>query len=525
MTDICMIFEVHQPFRLNRNFPKDLLSNPNPKDLFKLYFDMNLNREIFNRIARECYFPANEIILESVEKFKDSNRKFKVSFSLSGTFLEQCELWSPELIDSFKKLVDTECVELLCQTYYHSLASLFSEFEFIEQIEMHRQKMKEIFNYEPQVFENTECIYNNFVAETAKKLGFRAVVTEGVERVLGWRKPNYVYEARGSGIRLLLRNYQLSDDIGFRFASREWKEWPLTADKYACWLSSTPGDVIVIFIDYETFGEHYRRESGIFEFLKSLPEEILKWKNLFFSTPSEVVAKHRAMDALSVAEDETISWADLERDVTAWLGNMLQRSLFNLLREMEPLLKSIGDEKLIEIWRYLQTSDHFYYMSTKGGGSGDVHSTFNPYFSPVEAFMIFSRILSDFQARIHLRLESPDLRHKRALRRLPPEKGFTFYYDFSRPLGLTARSLQEFYSILRMVEGRSIRFHMARGDFERWLLQVVDCKELAMEISKLRGIQDTELLRHKLLEILEKKIRELRNKSGGDEKPNQYKLR
>jgi len=514
MTDVCMIFEVHQPFRLNRNFPRDLLSNPNSEDLFKLYFDMNLNREVFNRIARECYFPANKIILEMIEAFKDSDRKFKVSFSLSGIFLEQCELWSPKLIDSFKELVDTGCVELLCQTYYHSLASLFSESEFIEQVKMHRRRMKEAFNYEPQVFENTECIYNNLVAKTAKKLGFRAVVTEGAERILGWRKPNYIYKAKNSGIPLLLRNYQLSDDIGFRFASREWEEWPLTADKYACWLASTPGDVIAIFIDYETFGEHYRRESGIFGFLENLPREVLKWRNLSFSTPSEAITKYKAVGVLDVDESETISWADLERDVSAWLGNILQKSLFNLLKEMEPLLKYVGDRKLIEIWRYLQTSDHLYYVSMKNGGSGDVHSTFNPYFSSVEAFMVFSRILSDFQARIHLRLESPELRHKRALRRLPPEKGFTFHYDFSRPSSLTACSLQEFCSILKTVDARSIRFHMARGDFERWLLQVVDCRELAIEISKLRGIGDAELLRRKLLDAIERKIEELKREDG-----------
>ncbi len=511
-----MIFEVHQPFRLNRDFPRDLLSNPDADDLFQLYFDMDLNREIFNRIARECYFPANNTILESIEKFEDSDRKFKVSFSLSGIFLEQCELWSPKLTDSFRRLVNTGCIELLCQTYYHSLASLFSEFEFVKQIEMHRKKIKEIFNYEPQVFENTECIYNNFVGRIAEKLGFKAVVTEGTERILGWRNPNYIYRAKGSTLRLLLRNYQLSDDIGFRFASREWEEWPLTADKYACWLASTPGDVIVIFIDYETFGEHFRRESGIFDFLKKLPEEILKWRNLSFSTPSEAIAEYEAVDTLDVAESNTISWADLERDVSAWLGNMLQKSLFNLLREMEPLLRYIGDKRLIEIWRYLQTSDHFYYMSTKGGGSWDVHSTFNPYFSPMEAFMVFSRILSDFQARVYLRLEKPELRHKRALRILPPEKGFTFYYDFSKPTKLTAHSLQEFYSILKMVDAKSIRFHMARRDFERWLIHVVGYRELAAEISRLRRIRNAGLLRQKLLEIVGRKIKEIEGKLDGD---------
>ena len=508
MTDICIIFEVHQPFRLNRNFPKDLLSKLNTKDLFELYFDMDLNREVFNRIAKECYLPANRIILDLIEEFKNEDRRFKVSFSLSGIFIEQCKMWNPKILELFKEMVSSGCVELLCQTYYHSLALLLSESEFVEQVEMHRQTIKDIFNYEPCVFENTECIYNNNVARIAERLGFKAVVTEGTERILGWRRPNYVYKAKDSSVNILLRNYQLSDDIGFRFVSQGWKEWPLTADKYACWLASTPGDVIVIFIDYETFGEHYRRESGILEFLRWLPKEILKWKNLSFCTSSEAITNHKPVDTLDVPENNTVSWADLERDLSAWLGNTLQKSSFSLLKEAEPLLKSIRNEELIKIWRYLQTSDHLYYMSTKKGGSGDVHSTFNPYFSSVEAFIIFIRILSDFQARVYLELERPELRHVYVLRRLPSEMGFTFYYDFSKPSGLTARSLREFYSILKIIDEKSICFHMARGDFERWLLQIVGYEELAEDISKLRKIKDGKLLRRSLLELIEKRMNE-----------------
>mgnify|MGYP000049960412 FL=1 len=516
MTDICLIFEVHQPFRLNRRFSRELLSSSRrSEDLFELYFDLDLNRKIFDRVSRECYLPANEVLLNLIEEFRERDRKFKVSFSLSGIFLEQCKMWRPEILESFKEIVKSGCCELLCQTYYHSLSSFISNAEFIEQIRMHRKAIKDIFNFEPRVFENTECIYNNRIAKTAEQLGFEAVVTEGTERILGWRKPNYIYRAKDSRIRLLLRNYRLSDDIGFRFSSREWDEWPLTADKYACWLASTPGDVIVIFIDYETFGEHYRRESGIFDFLEWLPREILRWSNLSFSTPSEVIRRYYPADVIDVSEDETVSWADLERDLSAWLGNTMQNASFNLLKEMEPIIKAIGDDDFIRIWRYLQASDHFYYMCTKGGGSGDVHSAFNPYFSPVEAFVVFIRILSDFQSRLHLKSERPEFRHKLILRRVSPEKGFTFYIDFSKPTGLTAYSLHDFYSILRTISEESIRFHMARGDFERWILQVIGYRELADDISNINDIEDGNTLRRRLLDIIGRRINELEKNAKG----------
>jgi len=513
MTDICLIFEVHQPFRLNRNFPLDLLTclkAGKEENLFKLYFDEELNKKNFDRIARECYLPANEIVLNQIDKFKRGRKRFKVAYSLSGIFLEQCEMWNQDVMESFRQLAESGCVEFLAQTYYHSLASLFdSENEFIEQIRMHQQTMQCIFNYKPQVFENAECIYNNKIAQIAEDLGYKAIVTEGTERILGWRKPNYVYKAKNSSIRILLRNYQLSDDIGFRFTSRDWKEWPLTADKYASWLAATRGEVITIFMDYETFGEHYRRESGIFAFLERLPIEIAKWNHLFFRNPSEVITRHKPLDEINVSEDETVSWADIERDVSAWLGNSLQKASFNLLKEVEPVAKDIRNVELIKIWRYLQTSDHLYYMSTKEGGPGDVHSTFNPYSSPMESFIIYIRILSDLQARFQLELEKPEFWYKRILRKVPAEKSFTFFYEFSKPTGLTVRSLYEFHSVLKTIHVKSIKFHMARGDFERWLLQVIGDEKLAQEVSELSGIKDGELLRMSLLEKIKERINEL----------------
>jgi len=515
MADVCFIFEVHQPFRLNRDFQIDLLTRKrmDKQDLFELYFDSGMNKEVFNRIARECYIPANEAILNQIDHFKRGKRKFKVAYSISGIFIEQSERWNQDVLESFRQLAKSNYVELLEQTYYHSLASLFdsSSSEFIEQIKMHQQVMRDLFKREPRVFENTECLYNNAIAKTVEGLGYEAMVTEGIERILGWRSPNYVYKAKNSPIRVLLRNYRFSDDVGFRFTSRDWDQWPLFADKYADWLASAPGDVINIFMDYETFGEHYRRESGILEFLRWLPPEIAGRDNPCCCTPTEVIRRHEPVDEIDVPDDETVSWADTERDTSAWLGNSLQGISFNLLKELEPTAKEIRDSLLLKVWRYLQTSDHLYYMSTKGGGPGTVHSSFNPYGSPVEAFMAYMRVLSDLQARFRLEFEKPEFRYKRILRQLPIRNGFAFFYDFARPTDLTARSLSEFHSILKIVDANSVRFHMSRGDFERWLDQVVGDKELAIRIARIpKDEVDGEVLRERVLQAVGERIDELK---------------
>ena len=474
-----------------------------------------MNKDILNRVAEKCYFPANKIILEEIERFKGTGKEFKVSFSLSGVFIEQCRMWRPEILESFSQLVETGCVELLGQTYYHSLSSLYPDWsEFMAEVEMHREAMRELFNYSPSVFENTECLYNNSIAKAIERVGYEATITEGLRRFLGWRSPNYVYRAKGSSVRVLLRNYQLSDDIGFRFASTEWDQWPLTADKYADWLSSTPGQVIVIFMDYETFGEHYWRESGILDFLRWLPREVNRRDNLTWSTPSEAISRHPPVDEIDIPRHQTVSWADEERDMTAWLGNTLQKTAFNLLREVRTFVNIVGDEQLLRVWRYLQTSDHFYYMSTKGGGSGVVHSTFNPYGNPVEAFITFTRILSDLEARC--RLESKEFRYEhRFLRRLPPERAFSFFHKFAGPTGLVAHSLEEFHSVMKTVSIDSIRFHLERGDFERWLGQVVGDEELAEEFRQLseEELPDGEL-RKRVLDLLHRRIEELKNMDG-----------
>jgi len=369
-----------------------------------------LNKWVFDRVADRCYFPANNAILELIDSLKREKRKFKVSYSVTGVFLDMCEMFNKDLLDSFKQLAESKCVEFLGETYYHSLASLFEyKGEFIEQVNMHRQTMKDLLGFNPKTFVNTEMIYNNLIGKIAEELGFKAIFTEGIENVLGWRSPNYVYARKlcfpgdpkiKKRIRVLLRNYRLSDDIGYRFSAKNWDQWPLTTDKYASWLSATPGQCINLFMDYETFGEHQWQESGIFWFLKALPFEILKYGNLEFLTPSEIVKKHEPVGEVDVFEFSTVSWADIERDTSAWLGNRMQQICFEELKNLEQYIKKLENPELTKIWRMLQISDHLYYCCTKWWGDGDVHKYFSCFPTPQDGFANFMSIISDLKARV-----------------------------------------------------------------------------------------------------------------------------
>lgn len=521
MPDVCLIFEVHQPFRMSRHFHANLLAKPQVKtsDLTDLYFDHVLNRDIFERAARKCYFPANGIILEQIDHFKREGKQFKVAYSISGVFIEQCERWNPDLIESFRQLAETGCVEFFDETYYHSLSSLFGSdrSEFVEQVKMHRQLMKDLLNYEPKTCINTECIYNNAIAKTIEGLGYEATITEGVERLLRWRSPNYVYKAKDSNLRVLLRNYKLADDIGFRFTARWWNEWPLTAQKYSSWLAACSGQVVTLFMDYETLGEHHWPESGIHEFLHWLPGEVIKWGNLNWALPIEVVRWHQPVGEIDVHEFYSVSWADLERDITAWLINPMQWTCYNRLKQLEPIVKEIGNPDLIRLWRYLQMSDHLYYLSIKGGGPGDVHSYFNPLGSPLEAFTVYSSILSDFEARVMHELEKPEWIARRILRSYTVEKGFTFSYEFARPTDLTVHSLDEFFSALKTVDASSLEFHNERGDFERWIRHVIGDSTLADRLKETANQRlNGETLRKKTLNVVEQRIKELKTIAKGD---------
>ncbi|AAB99631.1 TPA: polysaccharide deacetylase family protein [Methanocaldococcus jannaschii] len=387
-------FEVHQPHRLNKEI------NQNGNTLWEKYVDTKLNKEVFNKVANKCYIPTNELILELIDEYD-----FKVNYSITGVFVEQALEFNDYVLDLFKDLVKTGNVELIAETYHHSLTSLFeTEDEFIEDIEMHRKMYKEIFGFKAKVFRNTELIYNNRIAKIAKDLGFKAIFTEGIEKILGWRSPNYLYQSP-DGMKILLRNYRLSDDIGFRFSARDWDQYPLTADKYAIWLASTPGEVINIYMDYETFGEHHWKETGIFEFLRYLPIEIAKHEHLEVVNVSEVVDRLEPRGEIYVHEFATISWADTERDVSAWLGNKMQRISFEKLKDIGKFIKENSNklkklnkfDEIYKMYKVLQTSDNLYYQSIKGLSDMSVHNYFSHFDTPFDAYASYLNILYDFE--------------------------------------------------------------------------------------------------------------------------------
>ena len=362
------------------------------------YLDDFANRNIMHKVAQRCYIPMNKLLLKLI---KENGKKFKVSFSMSGIAIEQFRMYAPEVLDSFRALAKTGCVEFLCETYAHSLASLINEDEFREQVKLQSRTIEEEFGIKPTAFRNTELIYSDHIGEIVADLGFTTMLTEGAKHILGWKSPNYVYSnAVNPNLKLLLRNFKLSDDIAFRFSNKGWCEYPLTVEKYVSWLTNPemPGDVINLFMDYETFGEHQWAETGIFDFMAYLPKGALTTKKLEFATPSEVAGKYQPVAAFN--SPYPISWADEERDVTAWLGNELQNEAFNSLYEMRDKIKALDSPDCNHVWRFLQVSDHFYYMATKWFSDGDVHSYFNPYDSPYEAFINYMNVLSDFKIMV-----------------------------------------------------------------------------------------------------------------------------
>lgn len=391
MRTICLYFQVHQPYRLRWYRFFDIGNE-------HYYYDDFLNRSIMKKVAEKCYLPTNKIMLELIKQF---GSKFKVAFSISGTALEQFEEYAPDVLKSFQELAKTGCVEFLAETDSHSLASLKSKEEFVFQVNSHRQKIEKYFGQTPQVFRNTELIYSDNIGEMVAEMGYKAMITEGAKHVLGWKSPNFLYfNAINPKLKLLLKNYKLSDDIAFRFSNKTWKEWPLTADKYAIWLNEIDKneDTVNIFMDYESFGEHQSAETGIFNFLRALPEAVLKHTNFTFATPTEVADIHQPVAAMHCKYP--ISWADEERDLTAWLGNELQDEAFEKVYEMRNIVLKTLNVNLVNDWNRLQASDHFYYMCTKFFADGDVHSYFNPYNNPYDAFINFMNVFADFSIRV-----------------------------------------------------------------------------------------------------------------------------
>ena len=398
MASVCFYFELHQPWRLRRY---SVFSN----DPF--YFDNEANEKIMRKVADKCYRPATQKMLDLVRRH---DRRFRCAYSITGTALEQLQMWAPDVVDTLKALVDTGACELVGETSHHSLSFLFSRQEFDEQVDRHQRKMQEVFGVTPSVFRNTELIYSNALAEHIARRGqHKAIICEGVDRLLGFRSPNYLYAPPGAGdandrIKLLLKNYRLSDDIAFRFSDRNWKEWPLDAHRFAKWVNQINGDgnLCNLFMDYETFGEHQWASTGIFEFLDALPGAIFDVNpgHNDFLTVTEAAERHAP--AAEYGSEGFISWADSERDLSAWLGNPLQDNAAAQLFGLEEAVKArhaAGDQWILEDWRKLTTSDHLYYMCTKYWADGDVHKYFSPYETPYDAYINFMNVLDNLRTR------------------------------------------------------------------------------------------------------------------------------
>ena len=393
---ITLYLHVHQPLRVRKYTIFDTAENHSYFNEPDGTSDRN-NERVFRKVAEKSYRPMNALL----EKLLTSHPEFKVSFSITGTFIEQSQLWAPDVLESFKRLVATGQVEIVAETYYHSLAFFYSKPEFERQVKMHQQKIKELFGVETAIFRNTELAYDNELAKWAEGYGFKGILAEGWDPILGWRTPNHMYRPAGTeNIRLLLKNYRLSDDIAFRFSNRAWKHHPLSADTYHDWMDASIQDsqLVNLFMDYETFGEHQWEDTGIFAFFESFIGMWLKNPENTFYTPSEAIATHQPVAEISMPH--TVTWADTERDLTAWLGNSMQQEALRHLYALEDDILRSGDKLLIEDWRKLQTSDHVYYMCTKWFTDGDVHAYFSPYDSPYDAFLYFMNALRDLRYRL-----------------------------------------------------------------------------------------------------------------------------
>jgi alpha-amylase len=387
--NLVLYFQVHQPKRLGNIRFFDIGAGNS-------IYPNNLDREIIERISRECYLPTNNLLLQMIRK----NPEIRVAFSLSGVIMDQFELYAPEVLDSFRALANTGSVEFLSETYHHSLACMLPGKEFEIQVLKHADKLYENFGVRPSVFRNTELIYNDEIGRKISKLGYIGVITDGVERILQGRTPNHVFQhPEQEGLKILLRNYRLSDDIAFRY-SAEGKT--LTADKYVSWLNGlgSTEEVVTLAMDYETFGEHQKKETGIFKFLEETLTKLAKSKSFQMLTPSQATVKVKAHSVLEAPY--FVSWADQERDLSAWLGNEMQRDAFDTLQALEFDVKNTNNPELLDTWRNLQTSDHLYYMSTKKGSDGSVHNYFSPYPSPYEAFINYMNVLTDFTMRVKI---------------------------------------------------------------------------------------------------------------------------
>jgi alpha-amylase len=399
MASVCFYFQVHQPDRLREYRVFDIGNSP-------FYLDQRKNEQIFRKVAIKSYLPMAKLLNKLVRSTKG---QFKCAFSFSGVFLEQAKKYAPEVIQAYQELHATGCMEILSESYYHSLSFLHSIDEWKEQVQKHKELIKEIFDIEPTIFRNTELIYSDAIGEAACQMGFKAVLAEGVDNILNGRSPNQVFQhPQYSEMKILTRNYRLSDDIAFRFSNQNWNEWPLTTDKFASWIEceGESAQCINLFMDLETFGEHQWDQSGIFEFMRYLPQAILKSGRNDFKTPSEVIESFESKEVYECPNYS--SWADRERDLSAWKSNKMQEEIFERLYSFEQPIKELNKPELLDIWRRLTTSDHLYYMSTKMDADGDVHGYFRPYDSPYDGYINMTNVLNDLAVRVKKQLQSKD---------------------------------------------------------------------------------------------------------------------
>lgn len=428
MRSICLYFQVHQPFRL-RTYRFFNIGDDH------YYYDEYQNRSIVRRIADKCYLPANKMMLGLIREYGSA---FKISYSISGIALEQFQLYAPDVIQSFKELAKTGCVEFLAETYAHSLSSLSNKEEFANQVKLHSDTIERYFGQKPKTFRNTELIYSDRIGEMITDMGFTTMITEGAKHILGWKSPNYLYcSSLNPKLKILLRNFRLSDDISFRFSTHSWAEWPLTTEKFVGWLNKIESreEVVNIFIDYETIGERQWKETGIFDFFKALPKTIFSKSDYIFSTPSEISEKLQPVAPIHVTHP--ISWADEERDLTSWLGNELQDEAFEKLYSVQEKMNKCQDTEILHDWRLLQTTDHFYYMCTKWFSDGTIHKYFNPYPSPYEAFINYMNVLSDFILRVEKDFSRP------------AQKQVTRKLKIDEPVRQSRKSIEKTKSVVR----------------------------------------------------------------------------
>lgn len=400
MKNICLLFQIHQPFQLRSYRFFDIGQD-------HYYYDDFTNKSSILKIAKRSFIPMNDLLLSLIKTYKG---EFKVSFSISGSAIEQFEMYAPEVIESFKKLAKTGCVEFTAETYAHSLVSVKSEDEFAAQVEKHANKIKELFGKKPKVFNNSELIYSDYIGEQICNLGYEGIIAEGAKQVLGWKSPNFVYcNANNPRLKVLLRNYKMSDDISLRFSNRSWSEWPLTATKFKEWINAIPKneEVLNLLMDYKTFGEYHKENSGIFDFFKAFVKEISENTKISFATPSELIKEFQPVSVLSVPN--ITSWSDEERDLSAWLGNNLQREAFENLYSLIDEVKNCTDESIIYDWYKLQSSNNFNYMSTKFFATENTLAKNNPYPTPYEAFINFMNVVADFAERVKKSPKSNEL--------------------------------------------------------------------------------------------------------------------